>query len=78
VTFFDSSVVLATANLTASGSAVVKRVLGIGTHSIKAIFSATTAEQGSSSGAQTVTVTGLYATTTTLADSVVSGKYTCC
>jgi hypothetical protein len=58
VTFFDNSVQLATADLTASGSATVKLVLSIGTHSIKAVFAATSADASSTSTAQTVTVTG--------------------
>ena len=76
VTFYDGSTQLATAELTSSGSAVVKQVLGIGTHSIKAVFAATTTDAGSSSTAQTITVKGLYATTTMLTDSVVSGTHT--
>ena len=76
VTFLENSAALATANLTAGGTAAVKLVLGIGTHSIMAVFAGTSGEQGSSSSAQTVTITGLYSTTTALTDSVVSGKYT--
>jgi hypothetical protein len=73
VTFFDGSVQLASADLTTGGSASVKLVLGIGAHSVKAVFAATSVGASSSSAAQTVTVTGLYPTTTTLTDSAVSG-----
>ena len=72
----DNSAVLGTANLTTSGTAALKLTLDIGTHSIKAVFAPTLTATGSTSSPQTVTVTGLYATKSTLTDSLVSGTYT--
>lgn len=67
---------LGTANLTSSGSATLKLTLSIGAHSIKAVFAPTVNEAGANSNNETVTVTGKYATTTSLSDSVVAGTYT--
>lgn len=72
----QNSAALGTANLTANGTASVKLTLGIGTQSIKAAFAGTVKDLSSTSGSQTITVKGLHATTTTLTDAVVSGKYT--
>lgn len=49
------------------GTAKLKFIPGIGVHTYKAIFSATSTAAGSTSTAQTLTVTGLYPTTTSIA-----------
>ena len=49
------------------GTAKLKFIPAIGTHSYKAVFSATSTAATSSSTAQTLTVTGLYPTTTAIA-----------
>src|SRR6202012_460575 len=52
----------------AGGTAKLKFIPAIGTHSYNAVFSATTtAAASTSSPAQTLTVTGLYPTATTIA-----------
>jgi trimeric autotransporter adhesin len=67
---------LGTAQLTSTGTAVLKFVPGIGTHSYKAIFSGTTNNASSTSGAELLTVTGTYPTATTIAQSGGIGNYT--
>jgi hypothetical protein len=49
------------------GTATLKFIPAIGAHSYKAIFRATTTAMASTSAAQTLTVTGLYPTTTSIA-----------
>ena len=73
ITFCDASrpnctdiAILGTAQLVA-GSAKLRFVPAIGTHTYKAIFSPTTAALGSTSATVTLTVSGLYKTTTALA-----------
>ncbi len=51
------------------GTAILKIIPGIGSHTYKAVFGATATAAGSTSGTQTLTVTGLYPTTTTLTAS---------
>jgi Bacterial Ig-like domain (group 3)/FG-GAP-like repeat len=65
VDFCDASVsgctdihLLGMAQLTASGSATFRLVLGIGVHQIKAVFLGTNGEAASSSGVSTLTVVG--------------------
>jgi len=68
---------LGQAQLTAGGTASIKLILGVGAHSIKAIFSGTNAYASSTSSAQTVTVAGgSYPTTTTITASGTQGNYT--
>ncbi|MGB8535616.1 MAG: FG-GAP-like repeat-containing protein [Acidobacteriaceae bacterium] len=62
----EDSAVVGTAQLVA-GTAKLKYVPGIGTHKYIAVFSGTAAATGSSSSVQTLTVTGLYPTTTAIA-----------
>jgi hypothetical protein len=66
---------LGTAQLTSAGTAVFRLVPGIGSHSYKAIFNATTANATSTSSAQAVTVTGLYPTTTAISPAGSAGSY---
>jgi len=75
-TYCEDKAVLGTAQLTSNGSASIKLVLGIGTHSIKASFAGTTADLGSSSAEQSLIVTGEHSTTTTIASSGNPGSYT--
>jgi len=75
-THCEDEAVLGTAQLTSKGSTSIKLVLGIGTHSIKAVFAGTTAAIGSTSSAQSLVVTGEHLTTTTIASSGGPGHYT--
>ena len=68
---------LGTAELTSAGSAQLRFVPGIGSHSYKAVFVATNTDQSSSSSASALTVTGSkFATETTIAKSGSAGNYT--
>lgn len=71
---------LGTAQLTSAGTAVLRLRPGIGSHSYKAIFAGTpngaTACAGSTSSITTLTVTGTFQTTTTIAASGSAGNYT--
>jgi hypothetical protein len=68
---------LATAQLTSNGTATVHLPPGtIGTHSYTAIFLGQTELLASTSAAQTVTVTGAYSSSTTIASSGSAGNYT--
>ncbi len=83
VTFCDASAascenaaVLGTGQLTASGTATLRFVPGIGTHSYAAVFNGTVAAAGSTSTAQPLIVTGLYPTTATITATGAPGNYT--
>jgi hypothetical protein len=67
--------ILGDAQLTSSGTAVLKFVPGIGTHAYKAVFLGTRSHAASTSGVSALDVTGTYATATTVAQSVVAGTY---
>ena len=71
---------LGTAQLTSAGTAVLKLVPGIGSHSYKAVFVGTTTDGASTSSASALTVTNgsgvEYPTTTTIAQSGSPGNYT--
>ena len=67
----EGSAVLGTAQLTPNGTATIKLMLSIGTHSIKA-----TLPGGVSSTVQPLTVTGLNPTTTSIAATGNPGNYT--
>jgi hypothetical protein len=69
---------LGTAQLTASGTAVLKFIPGIGSHSYRAMFLGTNLDAASSSSEQPLTVTGAktVASTTTIAASGSVGDYT--
>jgi phospholipase/lecithinase/hemolysin len=75
-TFCEDEAVLGTAQLTSKGSASIRLTLGIGTHSIKAVFAGTTADTGSISAAQSLIVTGKHSTTTAITSAGNPGKYT--
>ena len=68
--------ILGTAQLTSAGTATLKFVPGIGTHSYKAVFVGTNSYAASSSSASALSVTGLYPTTTSIAQSGSLGNYT--
>ena len=69
------SALLGTAALRPNGMAVMSVTFGLGVHTVKAFFTGTTAAQPSSSAAQTITVNGLRATTTTLTSSLTGSAY---
>jgi hypothetical protein len=71
----NPSVVIGTAQLTPAGTAVIKLVLGLGTHSYMAIFNGTTANGTSTSSAQTLVVTGTRPTMTVISASGSAGSY---
>lgn len=75
-TYCLNSAIIGTAQLTSAGSAIIKLVPSIGTHSYKAVFSATKTNTGSTSSTQTLTVTGKYTTTTSISSSGTAGNYT--
>ncbi len=83
VTFCDTSystclyqAVVGKAQLTSSGTAAIKIIPAIGTHSYKAIFAGDTDYATSTSSNQSVTVTGTYPTATTISSSGSAGNYT--
>lgn len=71
----DATAILGTAQLTPTGIATLRLVPGIGTHSYKAVFEPHI-NTGSMSAAQSLTVTGSFPTTTTIAATGVAGNYT--
>jgi hypothetical protein len=66
---------LGTAQLTSAGTAVLRFIPGIGSHTFKAVFLGTQSEAASTSIASALDVTGPYLTATTIAQSVVAGSY---
>jgi hypothetical protein len=62
----ENSALLGTAQLKTAGTATLKFIPGIGSHSYKAVFTGTNGEAGSTSTAQPLMVTGLYPTATTI------------
>jgi len=71
--------ILATAQLTSSGTATYKFRPGIGSHSYKAVFVGTNSYAGSVSSASPLTVTGTtgpFATTSSIAETGAWGSYT--
>ena len=78
-TYCTDSHLLGTRQLASAGTASLKFIPGIGSHSYKAVFVGTpngaSADAISTSGTASLTVTGLYPTTTTIAQSGSSGSY---
>ncbi len=72
----ENSAVLGMAQLTAAGTATFKFVPGIGSHSYQAVFAGTNGNTASTSPVQALTVTGLYSTTTAIAQTGTPGNYT--
>jgi hypothetical protein len=67
---------IGTAQLTGNGTAVLRFVPGIGSHSYQAVFAGTTTAASSSSPVAVATVIGTFPTTTNLTMSGVPGNYT--
>ena len=81
VTFTEGKTVVGSVQLPASGTASLKVILGIGTHTLKANFAGTKSFGKSNSSSQTLTVTGTLSTTTlstttSLSSSGSAGNYT--
>ncbi len=83
VNFCDANVsyctdvhLIGTAQLTGAGTAVLRFVPGIGSHSYQAVFAGTANSARSTSTVAVATVTGTYPTTTNLTASGVPGNYT--
>ena len=72
----DGAAVFGTAQVTASGTAELKLILGVGTYSIKAVFHGFNANPTSASAAQAVTVTAdsNYVSSTAIAATGSAGK----
>src|SRR5262249_48249945 len=71
--------ILATAQLTSSGTASYKFRTGIGSHSYKSVFVGTSLYAGSSSAASSLTVTGTvgpFATASSISETGAWGNYT--
>lgn len=68
--------ILGSAQLTSGGTAVLRLTPGIGNHNYKAIFSGTGGAAASTSSISALTVTGSYATTTSILESGSPGNYT--
>jgi hypothetical protein len=67
---------LGSAQLTSAGTAALKFVPGIGSHSYKAVFVGTTSNGASYSAPLKLNVRGKYPTTTTITQSASKGTYT--
>ena len=75
-TYCEDIHILGTAQLTTGGTATMKFIPGIGTHSYKAVFVGTGTYTTSTSSSSAVTVTGaIPASTTTIAQSGSPGNY---
>ncbi|WP_263360194.1 Ig-like domain repeat protein, partial [Acidicapsa ligni] len=74
----EDMAILGTAQLSSAGTASITLRLGVGTHSINAIFVGTSIYQASTSSTQTVVVasSGSYASTTTLVPTGGANGYT--
>ncbi|MGD0941751.1 MAG: protease pro-enzyme activation domain-containing protein, partial [Terracidiphilus sp.] len=67
---------LGTAQLTSSGTAAIKIIPAIGTHTYRAVFAGTTSYVASASGSSALDVTGTHTTTTAIAEGGSNGNYT--
>jgi hypothetical protein len=74
--YCEDAHLLGTAQLTSAGTAVLKFIPGMGSHSYKAVFAGAQSNGGSSSNPAALTVTAAIASTTTIAQSGASGNYT--
>ena len=77
-THCEGSAIFGTAQLTSSGTATLKLILGVDTYSIDAIFLGTHGNPTSTSAAHTLTVNGnaSYASSTTISEGGSAGNYT--
>jgi hypothetical protein len=74
--YCENSAIIGTAQLTSAGTAVIKLVPGIGSHSYKAVFGGNTTSLKSTSSAQALVVTGTFPTATAISSSGSAGSYT--
>jgi hypothetical protein len=74
-TYCGDSHLLGSAQLTSAGTATLKIVPGMGSHSYNAVFLGTNASDWSSSSASVLKVTASNASTTTIAQSGIAGNY---
>jgi hypothetical protein len=72
----EDGALLRSVQLNASGTALLKLALPVGTNSIKAVFAGTGRVKGSSSAAQSIIVTGTYTPVITATASGTPGNYT--
>jgi hypothetical protein len=76
-TYCEDIHVLGTAQLTTSGTAIVKFIPGVGSHGYQAVFVGTNTKGPSSSAAQGLTVTGVpVSSTTAISQTGIAGNYT--
>jgi hypothetical protein len=75
-TYCEDSAVLGTAQLTAAGTATLNLRLGVGSHSVKAQFVGTTTNAASTSTTQSISVTGLVWSESSLTAAGNPGNYT--
>ena len=75
-TFCTDIHIIASAQLTAAGTAVFSFRPGVGSHSYKAVFAGTATYAGSASTASALTVTSPYVTATTLQAGITSASVT--
>jgi subtilase family serine protease len=76
VTYCTDIHLLGTAQLTASGTAVLKVIPGIGIHSYKAVFVGANSYATSYSAGSALTVSAAYSSATAIAQSGIPGNYT--
>jgi uncharacterized membrane protein len=74
--YCEDTHLLGTAQLTSAGTAVLRFVPGMGSHSYRAVFAGTTANGTSSSNTVALTVTAADTSITTITQSGVPGNYT--
>jgi uncharacterized membrane protein len=74
--YCEDTHLLGSAQLTSAGTAILKFIPGMGTHSYKAVFVGINGNRTSSSSASALTVTASNATTTAIAQSGSVGNYT--
>ena len=74
-TYCEDIHLLGTAQLNSSGMAVLRFLPSIGTHTYKAVFAGTNSSAPSSSANSTLSVTGVYPTTTTISASGQQGNF---
>jgi len=74
--YCDALHLAGSAQLTSAGTATLRFIPGMGSHSYKAVFGGTNSDGGSSSTASNLTVTASQASTTTIAQSGNPGDYT--
>jgi hypothetical protein len=75
-TCLNSPGLMGTAQLTSAGTATYSFIPAIGSHIYYAVFQGTAANKAATSSQETLTVTGLYPTTTAISSSGLPGSYT--